>query len=118
MKRLEKNIWIMIQSDPKSSHRVCEGMRIALGLAASGHDVSILLAKKAVDMLCGERDAYIDEDLLEKLWPTIIDYIPVFYIYRQGLKSEIPQLFEYKTQFLSEEDIGKKLGEADVFFRF
>lgn len=68
---MAKNIAIVIQEDPRKTHRPVEALRIALGLAAGSHVTTVVLLGEAVRLLGDETDDILDVEILEKYLPTI-----------------------------------------------
>ncbi len=118
MDGLEKKVVVLIQSDPLTSHRACEGLRIALGLVASGHELSVLLAGKGVCLLEEEKDDFVDEDRLEKFLAVLKTFVPVFFIDEASVAESAYSKLDHETVFLSKEALALKIAGADTFFRF
>jgi hypothetical protein len=57
----------MISSDPRTSHRAHEAMRIALGVAAGENDVTILLTGPAAHLLDEDTDDLVDGDGIQNV---------------------------------------------------
>ncbi len=70
---MAKNIAVVIQEDPRKTHRPVEALRIALGLTAGTHTITVILLGEAVRLLTddSETDDLIDLDILEKYLPSI-----------------------------------------------
>lgn len=68
---MAKNIAVVIQEDPRKTHRPVEALRIALGLAAGSHIITVVLLGAAVYLLSEETEDIIDVDILEKYLPSI-----------------------------------------------
>ena len=70
---MAKNIAVVIQEDPRKTHRPVEALRIALGLAAGDHTTTVILLGEAVRLLNEDNDTddIIDLDILEKYLPSI-----------------------------------------------
>ena len=66
-----KNIAVVIQEDPRTTHRPVEALRIALGLVAGSHITTVVLLGEAVRLLTDDTDDIIDLDILEKYLPSI-----------------------------------------------
>ncbi len=66
-----KNIAVVIQEDPRKTHRPVEALRIALGLASGSHTTSVVLLHESVRLLTEPLDDIIDVDLLETYLPSI-----------------------------------------------
>lgn len=57
---------VLISSDPRSSHRANEAMRIGLGIVAGENDVTFVLAGPAAHLLDGDTDELVDGDDIAK----------------------------------------------------
>lgn len=68
---MAKNIAVVIQEDPRKSHRPVEALRIALGLASGSHITTVVLLGEAVRLLGDETDDILDIEILEKYLPAI-----------------------------------------------
>ncbi|MBX3326482.1 MAG: hypothetical protein KF682_11350 [Nitrospira sp.] len=68
---MSKNIAVVIQEDPRSTHRPVEALRIALGLVAGSHNTTVILIGEAVRLLMDDTDDIVDLDILEKYLPSI-----------------------------------------------
>jgi len=66
-----KHIAVVIQEDPRTTHRPVEALRIALGLVAGSHNTTVILLGEAVRLLTNDTDDIIDIDILEKYLPSI-----------------------------------------------
>lgn len=75
---MAKNVAVVIQEDPRKTHRPVEALRIALGLAAGSHTTTVVLLGEAARLLSEEIDDIVDVDILEKYLPSIEELeIPV-----------------------------------------
>ena len=68
---MAKNVAVVIQEDPRNTHRPVEALRIALGLASGSHVTTVVLLGEAARLLGDETDDIIDVDILEKYLPSI-----------------------------------------------
>ena len=68
---MAKNIAVVIQEDPRKTHRPVEALRIALGLIAGSHTTTVILLGEAVRLLFEDTDDVIDVDILDKYLPSI-----------------------------------------------
>ncbi|HEX2055385.1 MAG TPA: hypothetical protein VHF07_02755 [Nitrospiraceae bacterium] len=67
---MASRINVIVRDDPRTSHRPVEALRIALGLAAGDHDVTVVLLGHAPLLLSDELDDVVDADILEKYLPS------------------------------------------------
>ena len=68
---MAKNVAVIIQEDPRITHRPVEALRIALGLVAGSHRTTVILLGEAVRLLTKDSDDIVDVDILEKYLPSI-----------------------------------------------
>ncbi|WHZ27577.1 MAG: hypothetical protein OJF51_002374 [Nitrospira sp.] len=68
---MAKNIAVVIQEDPRKTHRSVEALRIALGLASGSHVITVVLLGEAVRLLGDETDDLFDGEILETYLPAI-----------------------------------------------
>ncbi|WP_139077085.1 hypothetical protein [Candidatus Nitrospira nitrificans] len=68
---MSKNVVVVIQEDPRKSHRPVEALRIALGLSAGSHMTTVILLGEAVRLIGDETDDILDMEILEKYLPSI-----------------------------------------------
>jgi sulfur relay (sulfurtransferase) DsrF/TusC family protein len=67
---LASSITVVVRDDPRTSHRPVEALRIALGLAAGEHEITVLLLGDARLLLSDDTDEIVDVDILEKYLPS------------------------------------------------
>lgn len=67
---MAKNLAVVIREDPRTSHRPVEALRIALGLVAGTHTVTVVLLGEAWRLISEDTDDIIDVDILEKYLPS------------------------------------------------
>ena len=67
---MTSSVVCVIRGDPRASHRPVEALRIALGLAAGEHDVTVVLQDEAFRLLGRDTDDVVDVDILEKYLPS------------------------------------------------
>jgi hypothetical protein len=67
---MASTISVVVRDDPRKSHRPVEALRIALGLAAGDHDVTVVLLGHAPLLLTDDTDEIVDVDILEKYLPS------------------------------------------------
>ena len=68
---MAKNVAVVIQEDPRKTHRPVEALRIALGLSAGSHVTTVVLLGEATRLLGDETDDILDIEILEKYLPSI-----------------------------------------------
>jgi sulfur relay (sulfurtransferase) DsrF/TusC family protein len=68
---MAKTIAVVIQEDPRKTHRPVEALRIALGLVAGSHTTTVILLGEASRLLSDDLDDIVDADILEKYLPSV-----------------------------------------------
>lgn len=68
---MSKSVTVVIRQDPCVSHKPVEALRIALGLSAGDHTVSVLLLDGSPLLLSKNMDDVVDVDILEKYLPSL-----------------------------------------------
>ena len=68
---MAKTVAVVIQEDPRKTHRPVEALRIALGLVSGSHATTVVLLHEATRLLTEETEDIIDVDILEKYLPSI-----------------------------------------------
>lgn len=68
---MAKNVAVVIQEDPRKTHRPVEALRIALGLVAGSHATTVILLREAVRLISEDTDDIVDVDILERYLPSI-----------------------------------------------
>lgn len=69
--RMSRTIAVVIQEDPRMTHRPVEALRIALGLVAGTHATTVVLLGEANRLLHDDVDDIVDSDILEKYLPSV-----------------------------------------------
>ena len=67
---MSKRIVVVISEDPRATARPVEALRIALGLYAGDHKMTVVLLGDAPLLLKGDTEDIIDVDILEKYLPS------------------------------------------------
>jgi hypothetical protein len=62
----EQPVLVVIASDPRSSHRAFEAMRIGVGVVAGENEVTFVLRGPAVHLLDADTDDLVDGDDIAK----------------------------------------------------
>ncbi len=115
---MHKKIVVLIQSDPRTSHRACEGIRIALGLVASEHEVTVLLTKQALHVFAPDKTDFVDEDRLEHFLLAFEHFPGVLFMDVASRKTFDFSLEDEGVGLLSQSASTEKISEADCFFTF
>jgi hypothetical protein len=108
---MPKNVAVVIQEDPRKTHRPVEALRIALGLLSGSHKTTVILLGEAVRLLSQERDDIIDVDILETYLPSIEDLQVPFILASAPHRSAIRK--EFRTRYESDETIASFLQSMD-----
>jgi sulfur relay (sulfurtransferase) DsrF/TusC family protein len=67
---MSKRIAVVISEDPRITARPVEALRIALGLCAGDHEMTVILLGRSSNMLTEDTEEIIDVDVLEKYLPS------------------------------------------------
>ncbi len=109
---------VLIQSNPEISHRPCEGIRIALGLAAGGHEVTVILSGDAARLLSPDVEELVDGDLTVKFLEGLKEFIPAFHVREDsGIDLGSPPS-PYTISLISDDAISEKIATANHFACF
>ncbi len=65
------HVAVVIRANPTKTHRAVEALRIALGLSAGEHTVTVFLLDQAPVLLTEDLEHVIDADILEKYLPSL-----------------------------------------------
>lgn len=113
---MAKNIAVVIQEDPRKTHRPVEALRIALGLVAGSHQTTVILLGEAFRLLSEDIDDIIDVDILEKYLPAIAQLKVPFIL--QSTADQLKVRGEFQVRYKSDESIGvfvRSMDNALVF---
>ena len=108
---MAKNVAVVIQEDPRKTHRPVEALRIALGLLSGSHNTTVILLGEAVRLLWEERDDIVDVDIFETYLPSIVDLEVPFILPSTTQRSTIRE--EFRTQYETDESISSFLQSMD-----
>jgi sulfur relay (sulfurtransferase) DsrF/TusC family protein len=111
-----KTIAVIIQEDPRNTHRPVEALRIALGLVAGSHHATVILLGEAFRLLTDETEDIIDVDILEKYLPSI-SQLKIPFI----LQSKLDQLSvrsAFQIQYETDEQIADFVQSTDCSLVF
>jgi sulfur relay (sulfurtransferase) DsrF/TusC family protein len=108
---MSKTVAVVIQEDPRKTHRPVEALRIALGLVAGSHRTTVVLLGESVRLLHEDVDDVIDVDILEKYLPSIEQLEIPFVLESETDRSPIRENFH--IQYSSNENIRNLIGSAD-----
>lgn len=113
---MAKNIAVVIQEDPRKTHRPVEALRIALGLSSGSHITTVILLGEAARLLGNETDDFFDIDILEKYLP-IIEQLEIPFIL-QDIDNQIPVRDEFSVRRENDETINSFIRSMDCTLVF
>jgi sulfur relay (sulfurtransferase) DsrF/TusC family protein len=113
---MAKNIVVVIQEDPRKTHRPVEALRIALGLASGSHMTTVVLLGEAVRLLGDETDDILDVEILEKYLPAIEQLDIPFVL--QDTSDQIPVRDEFSIRRENDETISSFVRSMDCALVF
>lgn len=113
---MAKNVAVVIQEDPRKTHRPVEALRIALGLASGSHVMTVVLLGEAVRLLGDETDDILDVEILEKYLPAI-EQLEIPFIL-QDIPNQLPVRDEFSVRRESDETIRSFIGSMDCALVF
>jgi len=106
-----KNIAVIIQEDPRKTHRPVEALRIALGLVAGSHQTTVILLGEAFRLLGEDTDDIIDVDILEKYLPSIAQLKIPFILQCTADQPKVSG--EFQVKYKTDESIGVFVRSVD-----
>lgn len=115
---MSKKIVVVLKSDPRVSHRACEGIRIALGLASGGHRLEIIFSKMTYLLLTETGDEMIDGERALQFLDTLKMFIPLFLINKAGAEEIDLTELDYETQLISREAFVSLISNSDCLLSF
>jgi len=111
-----KTIAVVIQEDPRKTHRPVEALRIALGLVAGSHHTTVILLGDSFRLLTDETDDIVDVDILEKYLPSIVQLqVPFLLQDRQDL-TQIRN--DFQVQYDTDDHIADVVRSTDCTLIF
>jgi sulfur relay (sulfurtransferase) DsrF/TusC family protein len=85
---MSKRIAVVISEDPRTTARPVEALRIALGLYAGDHKLTVVLLGQAPLLLKEDTEEIIDVDILEKYLPSF-KQLSIPFIVEQGTLADV-----------------------------
>ena len=113
---MAKTIAVVIQEDPRTTHRPVEALRIALGLVAGSHQTTVILLGEAFRLLTEETEDIIDVDILEKYLPSIAQLKVPFIL--QSLSDHKTIRSEFSVRYDTDEHIADFVQSMDCALVF
>ena len=108
---MSKSIAVVIQEDPRKTHRPVEALRIALGLVAGSHATTVVLLGEAHRLLSDDLDDIVDVDILEKYLPSVEQLEIPFLLQSETDRSLIRK--EFSVQYKTDEAIRSLIQSMD-----
>jgi sulfur relay (sulfurtransferase) DsrF/TusC family protein len=108
---MAKIVVVVIQEDPRKTHRPVEALRIALGLVAGSHHTTVVLLGESVRLLHTDVDDIVDVDILEKYLPSIEQLEIPFVLQSETNRAAIRENFH--VTYRSDEDIRRLIESAE-----
>ncbi len=113
---MAKNVAVVIQEDPRKTHRPVEALRIALGLASGSHMTTVVLLGEAARLLGDETEDILDVEILEKYLPSI-EQLKIPFIL-QDTPDQIPVRDEFSITREKDENIRSFIRSMDCALVF
>ncbi|MBM3880493.1 MAG: hypothetical protein FJ387_12390 [Verrucomicrobia bacterium] len=116
---MNPRVWFVITSDPRSSPRPAEAVRIAAGLGAWGKlEVTLYLRDAAVLTLLEDPDELLDEDNFRRYWPIVREWgRPVYVQQGNAHLAEVGQA-PVPWEELDDAEWARRLADATYVLRF
>jgi len=111
-----KTITVVIQEDPRKTHRPVEALRIALGLIAGSHHTTVVLLGESFRLLADDTDDIVDVDILEKYLPSIIQLQIPFLV--QATHDHTQLRSDFQVQYDTDNYIADVIRSADCALIF
>jgi sulfur relay (sulfurtransferase) DsrF/TusC family protein len=108
---MSKSIAVVIQEDPRKTHRPVEALRIALGLVAGSHATTVVLLGEAHRLLSDDLDDIVDVDILEKYLPSVEQLEIPFLLQSETDRSLIRK--EFSVRYETDEAIRSLIQSMD-----
>ncbi|MCP9455897.1 MAG: DsrE family protein [Nitrospira sp.] len=108
---MAKTVAIVIQEDPTKTHRPVEALRIALGLAAGSHNITVILLDEAVRLLSEETEDIVDGEVLEKFLPSL-QHLAVSFLVQDSTKYPVDQN-RFRVSYVPPDAICSFVGSVD-----
>lgn len=108
---MAKTVAVIIQEDPRKTHRPVEALRIALGLVAGMHTTTVMLLGEAVRLLSEDTDDIVDVDILEKYLPSI-EQLEVPFVLASSTDRSLVRP-EFATRYETDEQIRSLIASMD-----
>lgn len=109
------NIVCLITSDPRTSHKPAEALRIATGLGTGGGTIKIILAGASPAVLthASSEIELADAETIERYLPILAEWDFMFYVERDALPVGALDETDYPVTLVTRQEIATMLAEAD-----
>lgn len=114
---MQRNIFFLVREDPTKTHRPVEALRIALGLAAGEHKVTIALCERASILLTEDLDEVIDVDVLEKYLPSL-KQLGIEFIVAETDRESFHPAAGFRVSYQPIEVLRSRVAAADAVLAF
>ncbi len=111
------NLFI-ISSDPRSSHRPAEAIRIAAGVGAWNSGVEVYLGGPAVLMLTDKPGTLVDEENFTRYLPMLTEGKNIYVEAGNRFLAELNESSDYRRQELSPEQFAELSARCDTLLHF
>ncbi len=113
-----RRILFVIESDPRSSHRPAEAIRIAAGVGGwKRSEVRLFLCQAAASLLTESSDALMDGENFEQYLPLLADSPHPIYIGRDASAAVEPGQ-RFRVERLSPAELATLAAESDCVVHF
>jgi len=112
-------VLILITSDPRTSHRPAEAIRIAAGVGVwKKADISLYLREAAVLVLGEDPEGLVDEENYTRYLPLVRDFGRPVYV--QHGAPLLPKLGEtsFKIEELNDDELARLAANSNYIIRF
>lgn len=111
------SIIVVINEDPRKTHRAVEALRIALGLGTGDNPLTVVLLDHAPLMLAKEQDDLIDGEILEKYLPSL-KQLQIPFVVPSGARSRFPLDPDFKVREATPPEIEALIAASDRVLAF
>ena len=108
---MSKNVAVVIQEDPRKTHRPVEALRIALGLTAGTHKTTIVLLGDSIHLLSEDNDDIVDRDILEQYLPSC-EQLQIPFVLETSANQSLVRS-EFTTSYVPDERIRSLVASMD-----
>ena len=110
----------LITSDPRTSHKPAEALRIATGLGTGGGAIKIILMGPAAAVLLHDASdiELTDAETIERYLPILKEWEFMFYVERDSVEVGALDEVDYPATLVTRPEIATMLAETDRFLAF